>query len=301
VDEAAQLYEKGKAAFKRFDYAAAHDAFTKALPLYRQAGHVLGEANCIAGLGEIALAHSDHVAARQAFEEALPLYRQAGQVLGEANCIFGLGEIALARSDHDTVRSAYQEALPLYQRVGNVLGEANCIFRLATARRDVRAALRLYQKAGNVLGEANCKNILKEEGKYGDVSTAACAVIIPFPIHSTRSNIGTLPTSRPADTSRRARMRDTFNIAVKEARAEILARMVDLGNPAVAPDERLRRARRLVGNYRLRRAENPDFPVSPEVRAAFSIVNKENYQRRKARAESAQRAEERQSRAKLAM
>ena len=30
-------------------------------------------------------------------EQALPLYQQAGDVLGEANCIQGLGDIALAR------------------------------------------------------------------------------------------------------------------------------------------------------------------------------------------------------------
>ena len=40
------------------------------------------------------------------YEQALPLYRQVGDVLGEANCIQGLGDIALARSDHDAARAA---------------------------------------------------------------------------------------------------------------------------------------------------------------------------------------------------
>ena len=38
------------------------------------------------------------------YEEASPLYRQVGDVLGEANCIQGLGDIALARSDHGAAR-----------------------------------------------------------------------------------------------------------------------------------------------------------------------------------------------------
>ena len=75
--------------------------------MYRQAGDVRGEANCISGLGDIALARSDHDSAQARYEQALPLYRQAGDVLGEANCISGLGDIALARSDHDSARTRY--------------------------------------------------------------------------------------------------------------------------------------------------------------------------------------------------
>ena len=105
----------------------------------------------------------------------------------------------------------------------------------------------------------------------------------------TGDDTGDAPPSEPADTSQRAQMWDRdlnteLKIAVKLARTEALARLVDLGNPALAPDERLRRARRLVASYQRRKAENPGFPASPEVRAAFSVVNKENYRRRKAAA-----------------
>jgi hypothetical protein len=52
---------------------------------------------------------------------------EIGDVLGEADCVKGLGDVALARSDHDAARKAYKDALPLYRQVGNVLDEANWI------------------------------------------------------------------------------------------------------------------------------------------------------------------------------
>lgn len=78
-------------------------------------------------------------------------------------------------------------------------------------------------------------------------------------------------------------MRDDFNIVVKEARTEVLARLADLDNPALSDAERLTRARRVVRSFDRRRAENRDLPETPEVKAARSLVNRDNYQRRKAR------------------
>jgi len=40
-----------------------------------------------------------------------------GEVLGEANCILGLGDIAQATSDHGQARNQYQAALGLYERI----------------------------------------------------------------------------------------------------------------------------------------------------------------------------------------
>jgi hypothetical protein len=67
---------------------------------------------------------------RQAVQ-ALPLYRRAGAVLGEATCIQGLGDIALARSDHESARARYEEALPLYRRFGDPYSTGRCLYYVA--------------------------------------------------------------------------------------------------------------------------------------------------------------------------
>jgi hypothetical protein len=90
-----------------------------------------------------------------------------------------------------------------------------------------------------------------------------------------------------ADETSRLRMRDDFNIAlntaVKLARTEALARLVDLDNPALSDAERLTRSQRLVRSYQRRRAENPNFEPSREVLTAFSIINKAGYPALKAK------------------
>ena len=160
------IFQLGKALMMQYDHAAARENFEKAREIYRQIGHVRGEANCIRRLGDTALERSDHETARQRYEQALPLYRQAGHVLGEANCIQRLGDIALIRSDHKTARRCYEQALPLYRQIGDVRGEANYILRLGdialesseleTAWQRYEQALPLYRRIGHVLGEANC-------------------------------------------------------------------------------------------------------------------------------------------------
>jgi len=166
----------GLAQFHQFTGLASTAALPAAAKQFRDAGDVLGEANCVRMLGDIAFARSDHEEARRRYEAALPLYQQIGHVLGEANCVRRLGDIALSRSDHEGARERYQAALPLYRQVGDVLGEANCakgLGDIALDRSDYEgalehyeAALTLYRGVGSVLGEANCVT------RLGDIALA---------------------------------------------------------------------------------------------------------------------------------
>ncbi|WP_189226919.1 tetratricopeptide repeat protein, partial [Saccharothrix coeruleofusca] len=75
-------------------------------------------------LGEVAFRESDNDRARELFDQALPLCKQVGAVLGQANCLSSLGQVAFRESDNDQARKLFDQALPLYQRIRDRYSEA---------------------------------------------------------------------------------------------------------------------------------------------------------------------------------
>jgi len=108
---------RGLAEFHSYTGLASVASLRAAAASLGKIGDVLGEANCIASLGDIALARSDHDGARERHEAALPLYRKVGDVLGEANCILSLGDIDEANKDMASAQRRWNEALALYGRI----------------------------------------------------------------------------------------------------------------------------------------------------------------------------------------
>ncbi|MCG6551656.1 MAG: tetratricopeptide repeat protein, partial [Candidatus Magnetominusculus sp. LBB02] len=138
----------------------------KAKEIAKNAGDILGEANCIFCMGDVHLGESRNEDALKAFKDALPLFKQVGDILGEANCIRSMGDVHFRESRNEDALKAYEAALPLYQKVGDILGEANCIkgmgdvhlreSRNEDALKAYEDALPLFKQVGDISGEANC-------------------------------------------------------------------------------------------------------------------------------------------------
>ena len=109
----------------------AEERYVSALPLYRQLGDAIGQANCFDRLGQIALRCFRHDAARVAYEQALPLHRRVGDVLGEANCICHFGDLARAAGDETAATRQFEAALSLYASISQPVGAGWMHLRLA--------------------------------------------------------------------------------------------------------------------------------------------------------------------------
>ena len=88
------------------------------MPIYRQIGDRLGEANCVQSLGDVARMQARYEQAGQLYNQALPIYRQIGDRLGEANCLLSMGRLARNTSDSAAMQAAYAEAEKIYSSIG---------------------------------------------------------------------------------------------------------------------------------------------------------------------------------------
>jgi tetratricopeptide (TPR) repeat protein len=56
--------------------------------------------------------------ARERYEAALPVYRQIGARLGEANTLLSLGRLNRATGDEAKARAALKQAADIYEAIG---------------------------------------------------------------------------------------------------------------------------------------------------------------------------------------
>ncbi|MCB1022450.1 MAG: tetratricopeptide repeat protein, partial [Acidobacteria bacterium] len=97
-------------------YQDAAQRYEDALPIYRNIGARLGEANCVKALGDVARRQARYQDAAQRYEDALPIYRNIGARLGEANTHLSIGLLALAQGQPADEELA--EAERLYREIG---------------------------------------------------------------------------------------------------------------------------------------------------------------------------------------
>jgi tetratricopeptide (TPR) repeat protein len=99
-------------------------------------------------LGGVLYFEGQHDEAERLYEDALPLYRQIGARLGEANVLKARGDVAGRQARYQDAERLYEEALPLYRQIGFRLGEAHVLKArgVVAARQahyqDARAAVR---------------------------------------------------------------------------------------------------------------------------------------------------------------
>ncbi|WP_434041643.1 MULTISPECIES: NB-ARC domain-containing protein [Sorangium] len=134
---------------------------TSQLEEAKKSGDVLGQAECFQRIGNAAKGKAQLAKAEEAYMEALRLLRQAGWLLGVANCLVKLAEtrfaqrrLELAREDAGAALLLYGPAdhLPGQARSHHVLGMiARKVGEHAAARAHYTAALRCWTEIGNPL------------------------------------------------------------------------------------------------------------------------------------------------------
>ncbi len=125
-------------------------------------GAVLGQANCIQGLGDVALARSEHETARAHYAEALPLYEKVGSVQGQGTCIFSLGDIAAQSGDLERSRTYYQAALEFFKRLEEPYSVGLANHRLARIARDKDSRRRHVRSAREAWTQVKREDLLKQ-------------------------------------------------------------------------------------------------------------------------------------------
>lgn len=247
------------------------------------------------------------------FREAVHAVGRAKELLDFAcsfNPLRDYEQLAAAREALTIYRSMLalmDEARAMQLREGQIIraGDFPGVGEIKRSR--LRKAIAQAEwRAGVGQRDANFAQIWAERNEQLDREAAVARRIAEY---ESPGYTGDTPSSETAETSPLLRMpEDDLNTKVKKAKAENLARVtprpatlqtatyrallqnVDLLNPDLAEDERKRRAHRLVAAYKRVRNRRPQFrDHNRQLRAAFSIVNKAQYQRDKLKREAALR------------
>ena len=107
-----------RAAAFEHDWLAEEHLLMRALPIYRQIGSRLGEANAIKALGDVALQQARYDDAAQRYDQALPIYRQIGARRGEASTLVSRARLAVATGERKDAAAEMAEAIRIYAAIG---------------------------------------------------------------------------------------------------------------------------------------------------------------------------------------
>jgi len=133
------------------EYGPARERYAEALPIYREIGARVGEANCIQSLGDVHLRLAEYGPARERYAEALPIYREIGARLGEANCIQALGDVLMGEEQYEAAMASYQEAADRYRALELPSNEAGAVSAIAYLHQRLKQHDRALQAYGRAI------------------------------------------------------------------------------------------------------------------------------------------------------
>lgn len=163
-DAAADLNNIGVTYYRLSRYDKALDYMQQALPVLRQTGDKVGEANTLGNLGAIYSVLSRPDKALDADQQALTLQRQIGDKAGEAGTLGNLGTLYDRLSQYKKALDCFGQALLIQKQLGRPAGEAITLSNLGAVYGHLSQypkaldyyaqALTLFQQIGDKAGEA---------------------------------------------------------------------------------------------------------------------------------------------------
>ncbi|MBD0370448.1 MAG: tetratricopeptide repeat protein [Pyrinomonadaceae bacterium] len=137
----------------------------------------LGEADTLAGLGDLEGRVGNTTQALDYYNRALAIYKRRGSTEGQGDVYRGLGDLERYLNKLDEADTDYQQALGLYQFIGDLGGQADAYRGLGElgsvqvkedkinegiAKQYFKQALELYEKIKEQNGQAEIYNLLGE-------------------------------------------------------------------------------------------------------------------------------------------
>ena len=156
-----------------------------ALAAARRAGDQLGEADTLAGLGNVQRGTGDYPAATASLDRALALYGDAGDLSGQASVLNEMGFIDVLTGDYPAGVASQQQALALARQAGDRRAEGAALSHLGlmqhltgdypAAAASLQETLALVRGIGDFFGEAYALNDLGVVQQETGDHTAATA------------------------------------------------------------------------------------------------------------------------------
>jgi len=137
----------------------------KSLKLYKEMGHLVGQAKALNNLAIAYKEHGEWAAAIGCFQRGIELEEQLGDVHGVATVTNNLGNVLLWQGHLDAAAQAYQKSLDIWEDIGFPIGVALSLSNLGKVcaeRGDWRQGLDRLERSRQQLREIQSQHFLPE-------------------------------------------------------------------------------------------------------------------------------------------